>query len=263
MKKALSLLQSIVTSLSHGSFSNDELEKIFANSEDFDQAGSISSTSLSLRNSIQECHEVLELLRKEFSLPNYFFKPSIGEFCLAHARLIFCTASSSAKLNEGNTPVDLLVIDEAAQLKECESAIPLQLPWVRHAILIGDERQLPAMVKSKLSEKAGFGMSLFERLVSLGHKKHLLNIQYRMHPSISLFPNTEFYGKKILDAQNVNEESYKKDLLQGNMYGSYSIINVSYGKEEFDDAFSKRNMTEVYVVSDMVAKLHQGTNFFY
>jgi superfamily I DNA and/or RNA helicase len=47
-------------------------------------------------------------------------------------------------------PLEFLVIDEAAQLKECESAIPLQLPGLRHAILIGDERQLPAMVKSEV-----------------------------------------------------------------------------------------------------------------
>ncbi|KAL5723305.1 hypothetical protein ACHQM5_006719 [Ranunculus cassubicifolius] len=150
MKKSLTLLQSIGTSLCHGNFSNNELEKIFASSEDFDQARSRSSKSSSLRNRIQECRAVLEFLRKEFTLPNFFFKPLIGEFCLEHARLIFCTASSSAKLNEGKNPVDLLVIDEAAQLKECESAIPLQLPWVRHAILIGDERQLPAMIKSKV-----------------------------------------------------------------------------------------------------------------
>ncbi|QHN91961.1 putative helicase senataxin [Arachis hypogaea] len=42
-----------------------------------------------------------------------------------------------------------VVIDEAAQLRECESAIPLQLPGLQHAVLIGDERQLPALVKSK------------------------------------------------------------------------------------------------------------------
>ncbi|KAM1012995.1 hypothetical protein TB2_043004 [Malus domestica] len=65
-------------------------------------------------------------------------------------------------------PVEILMVDEAAQLKECESLIPLQLPGLCHAILIGDERQLPAMVKSKISEKAVFGRSLFERLVQLG-----------------------------------------------------------------------------------------------
>jgi superfamily I DNA and/or RNA helicase len=40
-------------------------------------------------------------------------------------------------------PLDILVIDEAAQLKECESIIPLLL-------LVGDERQLPAMVESSV-----------------------------------------------------------------------------------------------------------------
>ena len=69
---------------------------------------------------------------------------------LQNSCLIFCTVSSSAKVHEVKTDLELLVIDEAAQLKECESTIPLQLPGLRHAILIGDERQLPAMVKSKV-----------------------------------------------------------------------------------------------------------------
>ena len=46
--------------------------------------------------------------------------------------------------------MDLLLIDEAAQLKECESLIPLQLHGLKHAVLIGDECQLPATVKSKV-----------------------------------------------------------------------------------------------------------------
>jgi superfamily I DNA and/or RNA helicase len=76
---------------------------------------------------------------------------SIKNFCLANACLVFCTASSSSKLHtEGNMPLEFLVMDEAAQLKECESTVPLQLPGLRHAVLIGDERQLPAMVKSEV-----------------------------------------------------------------------------------------------------------------
>jgi senataxin len=47
-------------------------------------------------------------------------------------------------------PLDVLVIDEAAQLKECESIIPLLLPDINHAILVGDERQLPALVESSV-----------------------------------------------------------------------------------------------------------------
>ncbi|KAK1383441.1 hypothetical protein POM88_021176 [Heracleum sosnowskyi] len=49
------------------------------------------------------------------------------------------------------TPGELLVVNEAAQLKECESTIPLQLLGLHHAmpILVGDERQHLAMVQSK------------------------------------------------------------------------------------------------------------------
>ncbi|KAL5723313.1 hypothetical protein ACHQM5_006726 [Ranunculus cassubicifolius] len=100
---------------------------------------------------------------------------------------------------------------------------------------------------------------MFARLVSLGQKKHLLNVQYRMHPSISLFPNSEFYDKQISDAPNVKDENYKKILLQGNMYGSFSFINVSYGKEEFHAGHSCRNMAEVTVISEILAKLYHAS----
>jgi senataxin len=52
---------------------------------------------------------------------------------------------------ENLNPLELLIVDEAAQLKECETLIPLQLPGIRQAVFIGDEYQLPALVKSKVS----------------------------------------------------------------------------------------------------------------
>lgn len=76
---------------------------------------------------------------------------SIRKFCLRTSSLIFSTASSSFKLHSiAMKPMDILVIDEAAQLKECESIIPLLLPDINHAILVGDECQLPAMVESSV-----------------------------------------------------------------------------------------------------------------
>ncbi|PON78551.1 P-loop containing nucleoside triphosphate hydrolase [Parasponia andersonii] len=144
------------------------------------------------------------------------------------------------------SPLELLVIDEAAQLKECESTISLQLLGPGYAILMGDERQLPAMVKSQISEEADFGRSLFQSLACLGgHKKHLLNVQYRMHPSINLFPNREFYNNQIQNGQNVKDRRYNRRFLKGKMYNSYLFINVSHGKEEFDDKRSRKNKVEV------------------
>ncbi|KAL5554238.1 hypothetical protein UlMin_041639 [Ulmus minor] len=190
--------------------------------------------------------------------PDTDLRITLKEFCLANAYLIFCTVSSSAKLHTVEMcPLELLVIDEAAQLKECESTIPLELPGLRHAILIGDERQLPAMVQSKIAEEADFGRSLFERLATLGHKKLLLNVQHRMHPSISLFPNREFYDNQILDGPNVTLRSYNKSFLQGKMYGSYSFINVAHGKEQHDYKHSSKNLIEAAVVSEIVESLHK------
>ncbi|CAH9069928.1 unnamed protein product [Cuscuta epithymum] len=205
-----------------------------------------------------ECVSLLKLLQGTISLPCFSESYQIRSFCLKNAVLIFSTVSSSSELHtEGNVPIELLVIDEAAQLKECESTIPLQLPGLRHAMLIGDEKQLPAMVQSNICEKAEFGRSLFERLVKLGHKRHLLNVQYRMHPSISLFPNNQFYEKKVMNGPNVTKEGFEKRFLKGEMFGPFSFIDIRGGREEQDVKHSSKNMVEVSAVAEIVAMLYK------
>ncbi|KAL2317323.1 hypothetical protein Fmac_031199 [Flemingia macrophylla] len=206
-----------------------------------------------------ECLGILISLSESISLPdNLRTKYGISKFCLKIACLVFCTASGSSKLySEGMTPFQFLVIDEAAQLKECESTIPLQLPGLISCILIGDDRQLPAMVKSKIADKAEFGRSLFERLVMLGYKRHMLNVQYRMHPSISMFPSREFYDQKLSDALPVREKSYDKRFLDGKLYTSYSFINISKGKEQSNHNHSLMNKIEVAAIYEIIGRLRK------
>ncbi|KAJ0485844.1 putative DNA helicase [Helianthus annuus] len=200
---------------------------------------------------------VKEVLGETVSFPKLSDDQETGNFCLRNACLVFCTATSSSRLHTLNqNNIELLVVDEAAQLRECESVIPLQLSRLRDVILVGDELQLPAMVKSEICKEKHFGRSLFERLVSLEHTRHLLNVQYRMHPDISLFPNEEIYGGKLLNGPNVEENSYKKQFLEGDMFGSYSFIHLAQGKVEFD-GYSRKNMVEVAVVVELLAKLHK------
>ncbi|KAJ9159628.1 hypothetical protein P3X46_025121 [Hevea brasiliensis] len=260
------LLDSFDSLLSRDDVISEDIEEVFACPElveDYSQGFSDILLMLCLRR--RDCLSLLKSLRnslRELNLPSAMNKRSIVKFCFEKASLIFCTASSSYKLHSlAIEPLNLLVIDEAAQLKECESAIPLKIPGIRHAILIGDECQLPAMVESKASDKSGFGRSLFERLSSLGHPKHLLNMQYRMHPFISCFPNSKFYFNEILDAPNVVGKSYEKHYLPGPMFGPYSFINVFDGREELDDVGrSRRNMVEVAIVSKLVQSLHKAWN---
>ena len=97
-----------------------------------------------------DCLQILRTIHKKFPVPDFRYEWEIKKFCLENSCLYFCTVSSFAKLHEVKTQWEVMVIDEAAQLKECESTIPLQLPGHRLAILIGDEQQLPALVKSKV-----------------------------------------------------------------------------------------------------------------
>ncbi|KDP36308.1 hypothetical protein JCGZ_09523 [Jatropha curcas] len=264
VKTLVILLGSFENLLFRDDVISEELEKLFAQEElDGDSSEYFADISLRLYLHRTKCLSTLETLYSSFSeleLPSGMSKYSIEEFCFQTASLIFCTASSSYKLYSlAMQPLNLLVIDEAAQLKECESIIPLQLPGIKHAILIGDECQLPATVQSNLAYEAGFGRSLFERLSFLGHPKHLLKMQYRMHPSISSFPNSNFYSNKIIDAPNVKIRSYEKCYLPGPMFGPYSFINVTGGREEVDDVGrSQRNMAEAAVVLKLIHCLYKG-----
>lgn len=224
------------------------------------------------------CLGQLEYLRNNLKLPGCYDKRPIEIYLLQRAKSIMCTVSTSFRLynvlptdnhkpvgGQGQRqlkepeifpPLELLVVDEAAQLKECEAMIPLQLPCIRHAVFIGDERQLPALIKSKISENADFGRSIFERLISLGCPKHLLDTQYRMHPEISRFPVWRFYGGEIGDGPNVVFKSHRRRLLRGNMFGPYSFINVRGGRESSEEhSRSPKNTIEIAVVSLIVERL--------
>ncbi|URD97754.1 tRNA-splicing endonuclease positive effector-related [Musa troglodytarum] len=220
------------------------------------------ATAFMIRRTRASCCEILRALEESLKqLPPISSKSAIQDFCLQNANIILCTASTSARLYKLKTtkPFEMVVIDEAAQLKECESLIPLQILWLDHAVLIGDECQLPAMVRSKAAENSLFGRSLFERLSSLGHKKHLLNMQYRMHPQISLFPNTNFYDKKIMDAPNVIGKNHERKYLPGPMYGPYSFINIDHGMESFDSlGRSRKNEVEIVVILQILRNLHKA-----
>ncbi|CAN4092017.1 unnamed protein product [Withania somnifera] len=207
------------------------------------------SQSLALLKDLQQSLGKLDF-------PSTTSKDLIMEFCIQMASTIFCAASTSYKLNSMDMkPIDLLIIDDATQMKECEAVIPLQFRGLRHVVLAGDEFQLSSIVKSRISYEAGFGRSLFERLRSLGHDRHLLNIQYRMHPSISQFPNLIFHRRQILDSFDVKSKSYEKIYLTGQSFGPYAFINVPWGEEELDNVGHRRNLVEVALIMQILQSL--------
>ncbi|CAL2226962.1 unnamed protein product [Prunus armeniaca] len=263
MISLICLVEAIELLLVQDNVVSEELELLCSRSkfENVAESSFVDNTFL-LGIKIRKCLSVLRTLQDSLSglhLPNVRNEESLMEFCFQRASLIFCTVSSSYKLHRVEMePLTIAVIDDAAQLKECESTITLQLPGVKHAVLVGDECQLPATVKSNVSNEAGFSRSLFERLSSMGHSKHLLNMQYRMHPSISFFPNSNFYNNQILDAPVVKKRSHEKHYLPGSMFGPFSFINVIGGMEEKnEDGHSPKNLVEVSIILELLQNLYK------
>lgn len=93
----------------------------------------------------------------------------------------------------------------------------------------------------------------------LGYSKHLLNVQYRMHPEISRFPVATFYDGKISDGSNVTSKNYERKFLASKIFGPYSFINVDGGHETTEkNGRSLKNTIEVATVLRIVQRLFKG-----
>lgn len=104
---------------------------------------------------------------------------------------------------------DIVIVDEASQL--LEASLCGILPKFKRFILIGDEKQLPAVVTQPVKfcqtdnqDLKNIGLqdlsiSVFERLLLNAEKKNwqqtfaMLSTQYRTHQDIAQFISTEFY----------------------------------------------------------------------
>ena len=120
---------------------------------------------------------------------------------------------------------DTIIIDEASQILEPQ--IVGILPKAERFIMIGDHKQLPAIVlqnpelaktNNELLENIGLinrKNSIFERLYEFCERNNhenafdQLTYQGRMHAEIADFPNNYFYDGKLnvaFDIPNLNEE---------------------------------------------------------
>ncbi|CAE8689891.1 unnamed protein product [Polarella glacialis] len=97
-----------------------------------------------------------------------------------------------------------VIVDECTQA--CEPAVLVPLGRrCEQVVLIGDHKQLPATVLSKLAQREGLGISLFERMVHTnGLETTFLTEQRRMHSSIAEFPNMAFYDGQLVNAADDN-----------------------------------------------------------
>ena len=119
---------------------------------------------------------------------------------------------------------------------EIDSLMP-----TRHAnqlVLVGDQEQLGPVYEYEFEGEK----SLFSRLITRGYKSCFLSNQYRMHDSLLIVPNVNFYKNRI-------ESHYVQPDDKTFLYldSPFIFIDICKGQEEWENN-SCKNSTEVIAI---------------
>ncbi|KHN98760.1 uncharacterized protein MAM_03222 [Metarhizium album ARSEF 1941] len=171
---------------------------------------------------------------------------------LNSAHVLCATLSGSGHEMFRNLDVEFetVIIDEAAQCVELSALIPLKYGCCK-CILVGDPKQLPPTVLSQSAARFGYDQSLFVRMQQ-NHPKsvHLLDMQYRMHPKISMFPSKEFYEGQLQDGQDMLQLR-QQPWHQSALLGPYRFFDVEGVQEKGRKGQSLVNTRELEVAMEM------------
>ena len=182
----------------------------------------------------------------------------------------------------------LCIVDEASQILEPGLVGLLISDSIKRFILIGDHKQLPAVVQQSEEESlvdhpllTAIGItncrqSLFERL--LHWERHcqrsqfigILRKQGRMHPDIAAFPNLMFYPNEQLEPvplkhqtdtslhYDLESNDVVDDLLKQNRLLFIHSENPQQNGITEDTNFSdKTNPAEARIVADLLYRIHR------
>lgn len=131
---------------------------------------------------------------------------------LKNADVICCTCVGAGDARLAHFRFRHVLIDEATQACEPELLIPLT-KGAKQVVLVGDHCQLGPVVMHRAAGEAGLSRSLFERLIQLGNRPVRLQVQYRMHPSLSEFPSNTFYDGFLQNGVSAAERTPKPNIL--------------------------------------------------
>ena len=168
----------------------------------------------------------------------------------------------------------LCIVDEASQILEPNVIGLLASPQIDKFILVGDHKQLPAVVQQPddVPELSSCRQSLFERLLRVEREAGrtaftaILQRQGRMHPDIAAFPNEMFYAEEQLlpvplphqeepqlDYQQPSADALD-DLLKQQRVIFLASDTISSGITSPSD---KVNPSEAKMVADLLCRLYR------
>jgi len=177
----------------------------------------------------------------------------------------------------------LAVIDEASQILEPHLLGILSAhsddgtPAIRKIVMIGDHKQLPAVVQ-QTPEISGVDdpllndilltdcrQSLFERLLRKYERDeritYLLHRQGRMHRDIALFPNVAFYNNQLDVVPLAHQEAVlpKAEKTINSIASLLATQRMAFiaVKEPKDDGLDKVNQAEADIIAAIVVKVYE------
>ena len=179
----------------------------------------------------------------------------------------------------------LCIVDEASQILEPGLVGLLASDRIDRFILIGDHKQLPAVVQQSEEESrvddpllTAIGItdcrqSLFERLLKWEHSQGrtqftgILRKQGRMHPDIAAFPNEMFYPNERLEPVPLahqtdtslhydlpSEDAIDEVLKQRRVVFIDGAHRANGARGSFSD---KTNPAEAWIVADLLRRIHR------
>jgi regulator of nonsense transcripts 1 len=202
--------------------------------------------------------EIFELKKDDHEYYKKLKKKAENEV-LQHAEVVVTTCIASFDKRLGNQRFPIVLVDEATQACESECMLPL-LKGAKHVILVGDHCQLGPVVLCKNAAKAGLKISLFERLIKLKIKPHMLQVQYRMHPKLSEFPSNTFYNGNLQNGVSAEERiHYSVNFTWPNPNKPMFFYHIA-GQEEFSaSGTSYLNRREAEFIEKAVTALLKST----
>ena len=212
---------------------------------------------------------------------------------------VFCGTTTALNSQAGLLTIkafDLAIIDEASQILEPQIIGLLSQKLartgehsIRKFVLIGDEKQLPAVVQQQPAESlvqepdlqsihlTDCRLSLFERLIRAYRQEgvnnaysYMLTRQGRMHRDIAIFPNQAFYDGKLVPVPLPYQEEHTPSTVQS-LHGIDALLTtrrvafVTYPeprKKTWQYGYSdKVNLVEAKMIAATVYRIylsHQG-----
>lgn len=212
---------------------------------------------------------------------------------------VFCGTTTALNSQAGLLTIkafDLAIVDEASQILEPQIVGLLSQKIkqtgehaIKKFVLIGDEKQLPAVVQQQPAESlvqepdlqsihlTDCRLSLFERLIRAYRQEgvnnaysYMLTRQGRMHRDIAIFPNQAFYEGKLVPVPLPYQEEHTPSTVQS-LHGIDALLTtrrvafVTYPEPrkktwQYGDS-DKVNLVEAKMIAATVYRIylsHQG-----